>query len=178
VYLNRALHLVAVILFTCLSLSALAQPEPIKITPAPTIEAHFQFWEDAAGDASIDQVISLAEERWTLEPNGSATFGLTQSAYWLRFEVSNQTQRNLNLIAELGYSQLDDVVFYVYSGRSLVKELKTGDSLPFYPRDVDHPSILLRTSLAPDEMKTVYVRAGDGRLYGCAAAHLARTGFF
>jgi EAL domain-containing protein (putative c-di-GMP-specific phosphodiesterase class I)/GGDEF domain-containing protein len=158
VHLNRSFHLVVAILFTCLSLSALAQPEPIKITPAPTIEAHFQFWEDAAGEASIDQVVTLPEERWTLEPNGSATFGLTQSAYWLRFEVSNQTQLNLNLIAELGYSQLDDVVFYVYSGGALVKELKTGDSLPFYPRDVDHPSMLLRTSLAPDEMQTVYVR--------------------
>jgi len=136
----------------------LAQPEPIEITSAPTDEAHFQFWEDATGEASIDQVVTLPEERWTLEPNGSATFGLTKSAYWLRFAVRNQTQRNLNLIAQLSYSQLDDVVFYVYSGGALVKELKTGDSRPFYPRDVDHPSILLRTSLAPDEMNTVYVR--------------------
>ena len=157
-HLNRTLHLVLVILLTCLSLSALAQPEPIEITSAPTDEAHFQFWEDATGEASIDQVVTLPEERWTLEPNGSATFGLTKSAYWLRFAVRNQTQRNLNLIAQLSYSQLDDVVFYVYSGGALVKELKTGDSRPFYPRDVDHPSILLRTSLAPDEMNTVYVR--------------------
>lgn len=157
-HLNRALHLVVVMLLTCLSLSALARSEPIEITSAPTDEAHFQYWEDAAGEASIDQVVSLAEERWTLEPNGSATFGLTQSAYWLRFAVRNQTQLNLNLIAELGYSQLDDVVFYVYSRGALVKELKTGDSRPFYPRDVDHPSMLVRTSLAPDEMQTVYVR--------------------
>jgi EAL domain-containing protein (putative c-di-GMP-specific phosphodiesterase class I)/GGDEF domain-containing protein len=158
VHLNRALHLMVVMLLMCLSLSALARPKPIEITSAPTVEAHFQFWEDAAGEASIDQVVTLPEERWTLELNGSATFGLTQSAYWLRFAVRNQTQLNLNLIAELGYSQLDDVVFYVYSGGALVKELKTGDSRPFYPRDVDHPSMLLRTSLAPDEMKTVYVR--------------------
>ncbi|MCG4455311.1 EAL domain-containing protein [Pseudomonas sp. MMS21-TM103] len=136
----------------------MAQPEPIQITPASSIPAYFQFWEDVAGEASIDQVVALADERWTLVPNGSATFGLTESAYWLRFDVRNQTQLNLNLIAELGYSQLDDVVFYVYAGGAQVKELKTGDSRPFYPRDVDHPNMLLRASLAPEELKTFYVR--------------------
>lgn len=157
-HLNRAFNILAAIVVACLSLSALAQPEPIEITPASSIPAHFQFWEDVAGEASIDQVVALADERWTLVPNGSATLGLTESAYWLRFEVRNQTQLNLNLIAELAYSQLDDVVFYVYAGGAQVKELKTGDSRPFYPRDVDHPNILLRASLAPEELKTFYVR--------------------
>ncbi len=157
-HLNRALNILVAILVACLSLGALAQPEPIEITPASEIQSHFQFWEDATGEASIDQVASLPDERWALVPDGSATFGLTQSAYWLRFAISNQTPLNLQLIAELGYSQLDDVVFYVYAGGSRVKELRTGDSRPFYPRDVDHPSMLLLVPLAPEEIKTVFVR--------------------
>ena len=156
--LNRALSILVAVLVACLSLRALAQPEPIEITSASNIQAHFQFWEDATGEASIDQVLSLADERWKAVPHGSATFGLTQSAHWLRFAIKNQTQLNLNLIAELGYSQLDDVVFYLYAGGRRIKELKTGDSRNFYPRDVDHPSMLLRVALAPDEMQTVYVR--------------------
>lgn len=157
-HLNRAFNTLIAILVACLSLRALAQPEPIEVTSASHIQAHFQFWEDTTGAALIDQVIVLPDERWSPVPTGSATFGLTQSAYWLRFAVRNQTQLNLHLIAELGYSQLDDVVFYEYSGGTQVKELKTGDSRPFYPRDVDHPSMLLRVSLAPDDMKTIYVR--------------------
>ena len=157
-HFNRALYTLITLAVVCLSLNAWAQPEPIAVTAAPSIDAHFQFWEDPSGEASIDQVANLAEEQWALIANGSATFGLTQSAYWLRFAISNQTPLNLNLIAELNYAQLDDVVFYVFEGDALVKELKTGDSRPFYPRDVDHPSMLLRASLAPDEMKTVYVR--------------------
>ena len=157
-HLNRALNTLITLAVVCLSLNAWAQPEPIAVTAAPSIDAHFQFWEDPSGEASIDQVANLAEEQWALIANGSATFGLTQSAYWLRFAISNQTPLNLNLIAELNYAQLDDVVFYVFEGDTLVKQLKTGDSRPFYPRDVDHPSMLLRASLAPDEMKTVYVR--------------------
>ncbi len=157
-HLNRALSILVAVLVACLSLSALAQPEPIEITPAANIQVHFQFWEDTTGEAVIDQVAALPDERWELVPNGSANFGLTPSAYWLRFSLSNQAQLNLHLTAELGYPQLDDVVFYVYAGGTLVKELKTGDSRPFYPRDVDHPSMLLRVPLAPEEVKTVYVR--------------------
>nr|WP_298167262.1 7TM diverse intracellular signaling domain-containing protein [uncultured Pseudomonas sp.] len=157
-HLNRAFTILIAILVTCLSFRALAQPEPIEITPAANIQAHFQFWEDTTGEASIDQVIALSDERWSSVPTGSDTFGLTESAYWLRFAIRNQTLLNLHLIAELGYSQLDDVVFYEYAGSTLLKELKTGDSRPFYPRDVDHPSMLLRVSLAPEEMKTVLVR--------------------
>ncbi len=143
----------------------MARPEPIEITQASTIQAHFQFWEDATGEASIDQVTTLPDEHWSFAPNGSGTFGLTQSAYWLRFDIGNRTPLNLNLIAELAYSQLDDVVFYLYAGGTRVKALKTGDSRSFFPRDVDHPSMLLRVSLAPEEVKTVFVRiATDGSM--------------
>jgi EAL domain-containing protein (putative c-di-GMP-specific phosphodiesterase class I) len=158
VHLNRALSLLVAVVVACLSLEVLAQPGPIEITPTASIQAHFQYWEDTAGDAQIDQVVNLPDDRWSLVANGSATFGITQSAYWLRFAVRNQTPLNLNLIAELSYSQLDDVVFYVFADGAPVKELKTGDSRPFYPRDVDHPSMLLRLSLASEEMQTVFVR--------------------
>jgi diguanylate cyclase len=158
VHLKPALNILLAIVVTCLSLRALAQPEPITVTPASNIQAHFQYWEDATGTAVIDQVVTLANERWKTEPSGSGTFGITQSAYWLRFAISNQTPLHQNLIAELNYSQLDDVVFYVYAGKTRIKELKTGDSQSFYPRDVDHPSMLLRISLAPEESQTVFVR--------------------
>lgn len=161
-YLNRAFNILVAVLVACLSLKALAQPEPIEITSAPDIQAHFQFWQDTSGAASLDQVLSLPDERWEAVANGSATFGLTQSAYWIRFTVRNHTPLNQNLIAELAYPQLDDVVFYLLEGGALVKELKTGDSRPFYPRDVDHPSMLARVALAPEEMKTVFVRVATG----------------
>lgn len=90
-HLNRVFSCLVVVLVACLSLNALAQPSPIEITPAPKIQAHFQFWEDVTGEAVIDHVAALPDERWALVPDGRATFGLTQSAYWLRFTLNNQT---------------------------------------------------------------------------------------
>ncbi|MEO4047411.1 EAL domain-containing protein [Pseudomonas sp. CAU 1711] len=150
--------MLVVVLLAGLSPDAWPQPGPIEITPASKIQAHFEFWEDVTGEASIEQVATLPDERWSLVPEGRATFGLTQSAYWLRFSVKNRTPIHQNLIAELAYSQLDDVTFHVFDEDVEVKTLKTGDSQAFYPRDVDHPSILLRVSLAPDEVRTLFVR--------------------
>ncbi|MGP9832200.1 EAL domain-containing protein [Marinobacter sp. NSM] len=84
--------------------------------------------------------------------------GITESAYWLRVPIVNHTPDSLSLIAELGYSQLDDVTFHVIAEGELVRTFQTGDRRPFYPRDVDHPNSLLRFQLAPQEAKTLYIR--------------------
>jgi len=107
---HQVVRILVGVLLACLSLNAWSKPGPIEITPASPIQAHFEFWEDVTGEASLEHVASLPDERWSLVPEGRATFGLTQSAYWLRFSVRNPTPIHQNLIAELAYSQLDDVV--------------------------------------------------------------------
>lgn len=159
VVLIRVLQwLVAVLLWGVGSL-AMAAAQPIAITAASSIPAHFEVWEDPQGQADIAQVTRLADDQWVSVPSGSATYGITPSAYWLRFTLSNRTAEPLNLVAELAYSQLDDVVFHVVSGGDVVEEFRTGDTRPFYPRQIDHPNMLLRLDLPAGESQTVYVRA-------------------
>ncbi|MBW0148023.1 EAL domain-containing protein [Marinobacter arenosus] len=136
-----------------------AETQPIVVAGAAPIQSHFEYWEDPEGQADLEQVVGLPDTRWQAMPSGSATFGMTPSTYWLRFAVTNQTPDALNLIAELAYSQLDDVIFHVFSGTEKVQEFRTGDTRPFYPRDVEHPNMLLRFTLAPEQTKTLYVRA-------------------
>ena len=50
------------------------------------------------------------------------------------------------------------MVFHELSDGSLIREFRTGDTRPFYPRDVDHPSMLFRFQVAPDNLKTLYIR--------------------
>ncbi len=151
---------------TCLVVFALvsactqvqARSEPIAITPSTPIQSHFHFFEDVSGEAEVEDIAELPADQWQLAESGSTTEGITGSAYWLRFSVRNETEESLNLIAELGYSQLDDVVFHVYSDGDKVREFATGDNRPFQPRDVAHPNMLLRFDLASEQAKTIYVR--------------------
>lgn len=136
----------------------LADTTPISLSSSSTIQTRFDVWEDPDGQATIGEVVRLSANQWQRVPSGSATFGITPSAFWLRFAVENQTTEPANLIAELAYSQLDDVVFYVPGGGDGFREVRTGDARPFYPRQVDHPNMLLRFDLQPGQLKTVYIR--------------------
>lgn len=148
----------ASVLALCASFFANAGTPPAVVSDDAAIQPYFEYLEDPHGTASVDDIISWQEDEWQLAPDGSATLGITSSAYWLRFSITNRTAERLNLVSELAYSQLDDVRFYVFSNGVLQKEVRTGDTLPFYPREIDHPHMLLRFKLAPAESNTIYVR--------------------
>ena len=130
----------------------------ITITESSPIQSQFQYMEDSSGQAEIGDIRALPDHQWQIIPSGSANFGMTKSPYWLRLSINNQTPLSLNLIAALEYSQLDDVVFYVFSGKQQIHAFKTGDTRPFYPREVDHPNMLLRFNLEAEQIKTLYIR--------------------
>lgn len=136
-----------------------AETANVVITGSSEIQTKFQYIEDLSGQAKIDDIRALPEDQWQLAPSGNANFGMTKSPYWLRLSVNNQTPLSLNLIAALEYSQLDDVVFYVFMGQEQVHTFATGDARPFYPREVDHPNMLLRFNLEAKQTKTLYIRA-------------------
>lgn len=128
------------------------------VSDHPFIPSQFQYIEDSQGQLSIEDITSVPDKDWQTVSNGSANFGITTSPYWLRFSVENHTNRHLKLVTTIDYPQLDDVTFYVFSNKQQVHEFSTGDTRAFYPREVDHPSMLLRLSLAPKKTKTIYVR--------------------
>lgn len=156
--LSNALRILVLILVSCVVQLAHANASQIILAPNEPVASHFEYWEDTGADATLEDVRSLPDSAWQARPSGKATFGITDSAYWLRMHVRNQTDHDQTLIAELAYSQLDDVVFYVLSGGNLLREFRTGDTRTFYPRDVDHPNMLLRFQVAPDTTKTLYIR--------------------
>lgn len=156
--LSKALRLSLAVL--CLWAWNAVQAAPATITAGSSspIQTHFDYWEDPDGQAELAEIRALSDSQWQFIPSGSATFGITPSAYWLRFAVKSEAAQSLNLIAELAYSQLDDVTFHVFSSHKKIHEFRTGDTRPFYPREIDHPNMLLRFKLAPGQEKTFYVR--------------------
>ncbi|MFE8070273.1 EAL domain-containing protein [Marinobacteraceae bacterium S3BR75-40.1] len=156
--LSPASRFAFVALFWCVWHLGHADTRPVTVTDASPIQAHFQYVKDPDSQADLQQILQRPDDEWQTEPTGNATMGITDAAYWLRFAVVNPTDQHIKLIAELAYAQLDDVTFYLISDGRLQRELTLGDTHPFYPRDVDHPHMALRFSLAPGETKTLYAR--------------------
>uniref|UniRef100_UPI00355AB2B5 7TMR-DISM family protein n=2 Tax=Marinobacter nauticus TaxID=2743 RepID=UPI00355AB2B5 len=156
--LQHACRTVLVVLLVLCSQAAYANSPTVVISAEQPIASQFQYWEDPDASASLQDVLALPDARWSRQPDGKATLGITSSAYWLRIPVENAADTRLNLVAELGYSQLDDVRFYLLDGGSVTRTLETGDTRPFYPRDVNHPNNLLRFALEPGETTTLMIR--------------------
>jgi EAL domain-containing protein (putative c-di-GMP-specific phosphodiesterase class I)/GGDEF domain-containing protein len=154
----NALRILFALLLTCTCGYSYAQIQEISISQPSNIQSSFQFIADTSSKLLIDNILTIPDKQWQTELLGSTNFGITTAPYWLRFNLKNTTEDSLILIAALDYSQLDDVIFYEFMGVNKLRELATGDTRPFYPRDVDHPIMSLRIKIEPDQVKTIYIR--------------------
>jgi EAL domain-containing protein (putative c-di-GMP-specific phosphodiesterase class I)/GGDEF domain-containing protein len=111
----------------------------------------FQFFEDGEHQYDFDQIDALPDDAWTSTDAGGASFGFTRSQYWIKADVVNRTSETQNLVLEIDYVLLDNVVFKGLKSNGELVELATGDTRPFYPRHIDHPSILFRFQLHSNE---------------------------
>ncbi|MDM7860530.1 EAL domain-containing protein [Alteromonas sp. ASW11-36] len=118
----------------------------------------FDVYIDANNQLDIQAVRELGDDQWQPETPASASFGFTQAAYWTRLELVNQSSQTQNYVVEIDYTLLDSVTFYPFRAGLAQQSIQTGDTLPFYPREIDHPSQLLGLQLAPQERVELYVR--------------------
>lgn len=122
------------------------------------LEPEFQVFEDSGNEYSFQSVQAIPAGQWQHMTSEQASFGFTQSPFWLRTVVLNDSDRVMNLILEIAYPLLDSVAFKATKNDGTAIDFSTGDALPFYPRQVDHPNNLLRFQLAPQESIPIYVR--------------------
>lgn len=122
------------------------------------IKPGFQFIEDVENQFDFKSINTLPANTWQNMTSDSASFGFTSSPFWLRTKVLNDTEDVKNFVIEIDYPLLDSVVFQATDKQGNVTQLKTGDTLPFYPRHIDKPGNLFQFQLVPQEQLIVYIR--------------------
>jgi hypothetical protein len=134
---------------------------PINIlnedTP-PEATVKFEYFEDADKSKNLDSIVNLTDEKWTTVEAGNASFGFSPSQFWLRLNINNAESKTKNMVFEIGYPLLDDVTFYVIDQSGATLSSDTGDTKSFYPRDIDHPNMLIRFQLQAGESVDLYAR--------------------
>jgi EAL domain-containing protein (putative c-di-GMP-specific phosphodiesterase class I)/GGDEF domain-containing protein len=120
--------------------------------------ADWDYVEDKEHQHTIISIQELQEEAWTHSGGGSGSFGFSDSEFWLRLALQNQTETTDNFVLEIAYPLLDSVTFYSIREDGSTRELSTGDSKPFYPRDIDDPSMLFRLQLHAGEEAILFAK--------------------
>ena len=114
--------------------------------------------EDPSGRLGIEQV-TIAPLSLEFRRSHEATlgFGLTKSAYWLRFTVENRKPHAAEWLLELTYPPLDDVRLFSPRPGGGFDVKQTGDGYPFAARDIEHRNYVFARHQEPGSA-TYYLR--------------------
>ncbi len=89
-------------------------------------------------------------------------FGMTDSIYWLRFTVKNESVEKDHWFLELKRPSMNSVFLYTpSSNRPGYTETKTGYIFPFSTRDVPHENFVFNLNVPHGDKQTYYLRVKD-----------------
>lgn len=124
------------------------------------LDLNLEILEDPTGQLTIEQVSSTKYEKQFIRNQVKVpNFSFTQSAYWARFYVKDEsTQPNIWYL-EMAFANLQQVDFYFprIDGTGFVVK-RTGSILPFSTRDVPYHTFVFKLPLLPKIQQTVYLR--------------------
>ena len=116
-----------------------------------------EYVEDPAGILRIEDVASVNARGFKKSDTNILNFGLTSSAYWVRFTLRNSTPGTLPVYLMLEYPLMDDIRLYVPDGRKGFRILKSGDAVPYRDREFLHRNFVFPLKQGPG-VSTYYMR--------------------
>ena len=105
-----------------------------------------QYVEDPESKLSLSDIIK-EEFHWQLGKDLVFNKGFSASTWWLRFNISNQSNINEWLLV-IGYPILDSVQVYEINQLGELKQWQMGDLLPFSERPIDNRNFVVPLHVA------------------------------
>jgi DNA-binding NarL/FixJ family response regulator/signal transduction histidine kinase len=149
----------------------LPAPAPVRLTDAQTripLGVHLAYLEDPSGALTLADVTAPPYSRqFTASRAPYPDFGLTQSAYWIRITLRNESGRPTPWLLEIGPPYLDAIDVYAPESGGApksdreIRHVHMGDRLPFHEREIAHRHFLLDLPLSPHADQTLYLRMQD-----------------
>lgn len=142
-------------------------PEPLVLTEEQgryPLGLHLELLEDPSGELSIEDVSSPQFDSQFIPSQVEVpNYGFTDSVYWVRLRLENQTDLSEEWLLEQGFANTHFVDLYtpaLDSGGFAVKQ--TGVLRPVATRDVIHPRLIFNLTIPPQSQGTYYLRFQSG----------------
>jgi diguanylate cyclase (GGDEF)-like protein len=115
---------------------------------------------DADATATPAQMFAAADAgRFAPLPDGSATFGFVDGAYWFHLRLANADAADTRWLLVLDYALLDELDLYLRDVDGHVEHAASGDLRPFAQRGVSYRQPNFWLTLAPGRPLDVLLRA-------------------
>lgn len=130
-------------------------PESISLTE------YFAVLEDPSNRLTLEEV---QEPSWAAQftsgqaPGSSLIYGLTQSSYWLRLHLRNDTDTPQQRLLEINYARLAEVELHYEDANKQPVSWVTGTHYPFITRAYANRGFVFPITLAPRTDHRLYLR--------------------
>jgi len=155
-----------------LSLPAFAQsgddpaPDALVLTDEQgeyPLGRYLDILEDPSRELTIDDVTSPEfENRFFRSQVDVPNYGLTDSAYWLRLNLLNETSLTNRWFLETVFQNLNYVDVYIPSGGGGFVKKESGGLRPFDTRDIPYYHVVFELPHPGTEEQTIYIRVESG----------------
>ncbi len=164
--------LLSLIALLLLSIPVLAQSsgpsaqQPLVLTDEQgeyPLGRHMDILEDPGGELTIEDVSSpVYAASFTPSTADVPIYGYTDSVFWLRLRLRNETPLTVQRLLEVNFPNLNYVNLYIPSegGGYTVKE--SGALRPFNSRDVPYYHVVFELPLDYQDEQTFYIRVESG----------------
>lgn len=125
---------------------------------------YLEILEDPSCKLTIDEIVSSEfENKFVPNHVEVPNFGHTNSAYWVRFRIINETRQSENWRLKLGFANMQYIDLYLQRPDNKgYTHKKTGTYLPFNTRDIPYPSFVFKMPLENGAGQTIYMRFLSG----------------
>jgi signal transduction histidine kinase/ActR/RegA family two-component response regulator len=134
-----------------------------KLGESISIHSKAEYVDVGKVDVSFDQIRNIRAFRFLPMQKENKDFGFTNHNIWLRFELRNTTDEELNYFFETARPITDLAELYVIRKDKPVIKYISGDAIPFEQRSFKLRKTIFKISLAPNESQQFYLHVkSDG----------------
>lgn len=117
---------------------------------------NLEYLEDVSGN--VDFPLIQKSPDWKVWTKKNLQFSFTRSAYWIRFTITNNSDKEIPLIFDTGFSRQDRIEFYYPGNNRSYSKVITGDTFPYYSRQVDHVDFSFKVIPSPKSNSVYYMK--------------------
>ena len=112
----------------------------------------------------INDIKNINQNNWTKNKNTSQNFGQINAPIWFKFKLRNINQNTEQLYLALNYPHHDFVNIYYLDNKNIIKEIHTGDALPFESRENTEPNFIFPVPSSYDSLEVYLSIRSEGLL--------------
>ena len=123
------------------------------------LASYIELLEDKDANLTIEDVSSSKlSQRFFQNQSTTPSLGYTDSAYWVRLNLTNPSENEMKWYLELSYSTINYVDFYTPTLDGNFNKQSTGDHYPFSQREIENRNFIFSITIPSQTTHSYYLR--------------------